>query len=374
MPESYPWESGTSRRNKLHVLDLTSPQLEDLIQSWGYRKSHSRKLFGFIHRYGMNLPLAFKASQLPKGLWHRLFHDDQIAMDPVSAWTAEESCDSSTKYAFELKSGGTVEGVFMPFEHRNTLCISSQVGCAMGCTFCATGSMGFHRHLSAGEMVSQVVRMRAQHPDPKGWPRRFNVVFMGMGEPLHNIEQVMKAVDVLTDDAGLNLTARDIAVSTSGLVPRIQQLAEYPNRPQLMVSIAATTDKARSQIMPVNRAYPLAELRQCLGNYPLRKREKIMLSYVLISDVNDKLADADRLAELASEFPSVVNLIPMNEHEASPGMLEPHGDRVQLFYDRLIQKGAFATIRRSRGRDVAGACGQLVQTLSKGNRIARTHI
>lgn len=261
----------------------------------------------------------------------------------------------------------------MPFPGRHTLCISSQIGCAMGCTFCATGTMGLHRHLSAAEMVSQVLNIKQRHPDETGKTKRFNVVFMGMGEPLHNLDQVLKAVSVLTDPAGLNLSPRDVAVSTSGLIPKIEQMATVKKRPQLMVSIAATTDEARSAIMPVNRAYPLEDLMRCLERYPLRKGERVMLSYVLIENVNDTEEDARRLAAMSQRFPSLVNVIPMNEHEGSPGFVEPDESRTNAFANILLAHGVFTTIRRSRGRDVAGACGQLVQKIAR-KKNARTYV
>lgn len=359
------WEQPTLNPVSSNVLDLTCEELTQHLVEAGYAARHATTVFGLLQRYSLRMPERFDPRHLPKGLWQRVTCDPGFPLDPIQSAQAHPSLDGSTKYEFSLRGGQKVEAVFMPFLQRNTLCISSQVGCAMGCTFCATGTMGFKRHLSAGEMVSQVLHMRREHPDRRGFSRRFNVVFMGMGEPLHNLHQVMKAVAILTDPNGLNMPARDIAVSTSGLVSRIEQLAGYEKRPQLMVSLAATTDRARSAIMPVNRAYPLADLVRCLKTYPLRKGERIMLSYVLIAGRNDKADDARRLADIASEFPSMVNLIPMNEHEGSPGMREPSEAGLQRFYERLTQYGVFATVRRSRGRDVAGACGQLVQQVAR---------
>jgi 23S rRNA (adenine2503-C2)-methyltransferase len=220
--------------------------------------------------------------------------------------------------------------------------------------------MGFRRHLGAGEIVSQVYHMIRDNQGHFRQAKRRNVVFMGMGEPLHNLDNVMAAFDLLTHRHGLVLSERDVAVSTSGLVPKIEALARRERRPQLMVSIAATSDEERSATMPVNRAYGLEELLRCLERYPLRKRERIMLSYVLIAGVNDSPRQAGQLAAMAERFPSLVNLIPLNEHEHAPGLREPAEAALQRFYQTLLDLGAFATIRRSRGRDVAAACGQLV--------------
>ncbi|MCB1042882.1 MAG: 23S rRNA (adenine(2503)-C(2))-methyltransferase RlmN [Acidobacteria bacterium] len=366
----YPWEDFRPHQQTPYIYGYTCDELTQQILTMGYREVHGPTLFGLLHRYGPNLPSWFDGQRLPRGLWHKITSSDKL--DPIHRVEAHQSDDGSTKYRFHI-SGGSVEGIYMPFPGRHTLCISSQIGCAMGCTFCATGTMGLHRHLSAAEMVSQVLNIKQRHPDETGKTKRFNVVFMGMGEPLHNLDQVLKAVSVLTDPAGLNLSPRDVAVSTSGLIPKIEQMATVKKRPQLMVSIAATTDEARSAIMPVNRAYPLEDLMRCLERYPLRKGERVMLSYVLIENVNDTEEDARRLAAMSQRFPSLVNVIPMNEHEGSPGFVEPDESRTNAFANILLAHGVFTTIRRSRGRDVAGACGQLVQKIAR-KKNARTYV
>jgi 23S rRNA (adenine2503-C2)-methyltransferase len=273
--------------------------------------------------------------------------------------TAHPSEDGSTKYVFTLYDGAKIESVYMPRGAYRTLCISSQVGCALGCTFCATGAIGFKRNLSAGEILGQVIHMRCMHPEEGGQPGRWNVVFMGMGEPLHNLANLMRAFDSLTHPHGMVLSQKDVAVSTAGLVPKICELAKHSPRPRLMVSIAATSNQERSAVMPVNRAYPLEILLETLENFPLQHRERIMLSYVLIAGVNDRDEDAERLITMSRRFPSLVNLIPMNAHAASPGMDEPEEAHLLRFARLLRDAGVFATIRHSRGRDVAAACGQL---------------
>jgi 23S rRNA (adenine2503-C2)-methyltransferase len=273
------------------------------------------------------------------------------------------SDDGSTKVVLGLADGERIEAVHMPREVRSprvTLCISSQVGCAMGCTFCATGAMGIRRNLSPGEIVGQVLALiRALGPAQS---HSVTLVFMGMGEPLHNLENVHRAIRILNHPSGLNISTRRITVSTSGLVPAIERLAGMKPRPWLALSLNATTDEARSRVMPVNRVWNLARLREALGRWTLAPGEKLLVEYVLLAGENDTLDDADRLAEWLGDLrPSLnLNLIRMNEHPAAPFKQPPEAS-LQAFLDRLKAKGCFVTVRKSRGRDVQGACGQLLK-------------
>jgi 23S rRNA (adenine2503-C2)-methyltransferase len=275
---------------------------------------------------------------------------------------SERSEDGATKLL--LRTGGDlVEAVHMP-RHvvaggRVTLCISSQVGCAMGCGFCATASMGFIRNLSAGEIVAQVlVALQALGPRHPG---ELTLVFMGMGEPLHNLGQVSRAIEVLSAPLGLGISARRITVSTSGLVPQIDELGALAVRPLLAVSLNATADEQRRALMPINRRYPLADLHAALLRFPLRPRERITVEYVLLAGINDSLLDAERLVAFCEGFPHHINLIPFNAHAHAPYQ-PPSEQHLERFTQRVIDRGArLVTIRRSRGRDVRGACGQLVQ-------------
>jgi 23S rRNA (adenine2503-C2)-methyltransferase len=269
-----------------------------------------------------------------------------------------ESEDGSTKHAFLMGDGSQVEGVHMPYGSRTTLCLSSQVGCAMGCTFCATGLMGIKRNLTAGEITGQVVTMLNAHGHPEHEP--VNLVFMGMGEPLHNLDQVMAAFALLTDPKGLALSPRRITLSTSGLVSGIERLAAYARRPRLALSLNATTDAYRDRIMPVNKAWNLAALAAALKAFPLEHGERITLEYVLLAGVTDSLEDGRRLAVFARQFPSKVNLIPFNPHEGS-GFAPPSEARIGELMALLAARDITVSVRRSRGQDVAGACGQLVR-------------
>jgi len=274
----------------------------------------------------------------------------------------QASVDGSCKLLLEL---GTerVEAVHMPRDvggGRVTLCISSQVGCAMGCSFCATASMGFQRHLSAGEIVGQVLRVVSEL-GPRH-PSELTLVFMGMGEPLHNLPQVARAISVLCHARGLGLSARRITVSTSGLVREIEQLGTLEPRPLLALSLNATTDEVRRELMPIGRRYPLSELRRALEHYPLRPRERITIEYVLLRGVNDSEDDAVRLSDFCQGFPHNVNLIPFNEHPLSPYQAPAEAEVDRFAKALLARRRALVTVRRSRGRDVQAACGQLVQS------------
>ncbi|HJU84147.1 MAG TPA: 23S rRNA (adenine(2503)-C(2))-methyltransferase RlmN [Holophagaceae bacterium] len=321
---------------------------------------------------------AYRGDQLFEGLYARLWQDwsgftnlpkalrERLAKEVALGWPAitdsRSSSDGSTKHAFRLSDGKEVEGVHMPYANRTTLCLSSQVGCAMGCTFCATGQMGIVRNLTAAEIVGQVVAMLHRHSRPMkdGEAAPLNLVFMGMGEPLHNLDHVMEAFDILTDPKGLDLSPRRITISTSGLVSGIEKLASYPKRPRLALSLNATTDEYRSRIMPVNRVWDLDALAETLRRFPCQSHERITLEYVLLKGVTDSLDDARRLAAFAKGFPSKVNLIPFNPHEGS-GFEPPSEARVSELCQILARAGLTVSVRRSRGQDVAGACGQLVK-------------
>lgn len=284
----------------------------------------------------------------------RAFTSDAFA---VPSFEALPSGDGSTKLLFDF-SGDAVEAVHMPRGDRVTLCISSQVGCAIGCGFCATASMGFRRHLSAGEIVAQVLTaVRALGPRHPG---HVTLVFMGMGEPLHNLTNVRKAIAILCDPAGMGLSPRRITVSTSGLVPQIEQLADAEPRPLLALSLNATTDELRNRLMPIGQRYPLADLKATLTNFPLRPRERILLEYVLLAGVNDSEEDAHRLAEFGDDFRHHINLIPFNAH-AQSDFRAPSEARVAAFARAVLaHRPTLLTVRHSRARDVQGACGQLV--------------
>lgn len=326
-------------------------------------------------------------THLSKALRTRLEAEVDLAWPSIVQ--SQPSADGSTKHVFELLDGRQIEGVHMPYEDRVTLCLSSQVGCAMGCTFCATGQMGIIRNLTAAEIVGQVVAMlnhqghaeggpirpqqdaeghRAKHgPEGAGRTMRpVNLVFMGMGEPLHNFDNLMAAFETLTDPEGLAIPPRRITVSTSGLVSGIDRLGACTRRPRLALSLNGTTDAHRSAIMPVNRVWNLEALAAALGRFPLQSGERITLEYVLLKGVTDGLEDGRRLVAFARRFPAKVNLIPFNPHEGS-GFEPPEEARISALCRLLSEADIPVSVRRSRGQDVAGACGQLVRQPRRGS-------
>jgi 23S rRNA (adenine2503-C2)-methyltransferase len=287
-------------------------------------------------------------------------------LDVLRLEAVKQAADGTSKLVFQTDDGAAVESVLIPGPERATLCVSSQVGCAMNCQFCLTATMGLARNLSAAEIVDQLVIARRRFPDV--WIS--NVVFMGMGEPLHNLDQVLPAIAVMVDDHGLGLSHRRVTVSTSGLVPQIRRLvAESPA--QLAVSINATTDEVRDAIMPVNRKYPLAVLFAALRELPLARRARVTLEYVLLAGVNDSLADAERLAELVRGLPCKLNLIPWNPHPGSE-FRRPEPERVAAFKAHLQGLRLNTSIRATRGDDTMAACGQLGRAPAESPRRPRS--
>ena len=271
--------------------------------------------------------------------------------------TESVSDDGSTiKFLWELSGGSRIETVLMLYPDRATVCVSTQSGCAMACGFCATGQAGFTRHLTAGEIVEQVVRAARRARDVER--RVTNVVYMGMGEPLANEEPVWQSLVRVHDDIGIS--ARHLTVSTVGIVPGIERLAERPLPVNLAVSLHAANDELRNELVPINRRYPLASLVQACGDYLEKKGRRLTFEWALISDVNDRPQDAYELADICRSLriPAHVNLIPLNP---TPGYLVRGSspERVRTFCERLQTLGVNATIRRNRGTDIAAACGQL---------------
>jgi 23S rRNA (adenine2503-C2)-methyltransferase len=266
------------------------------------------------------------------------------------------SADGDThKLVFTLADGARVESVSMRTARRLTFCVSSQVGCALKCAFCATGLMGLKRNLRAEEIVAQVMVMGDLHE----WrDDRFNIVFMGMGEPLANLEAVSEAVRVLHDERGLNLGARRITVSTSGLVPQMRELARLDLQVGLALSLHATTDEVRDRLMPVNRRWPIAEVLDAARDYGATVGRRVTLEYTLIGGVNDTPADADRLAAFARALPSKINIIPYNPVPGLPWK-RPGPEAIDAFAQRLYPKAPSVTVRNTMGGEIWAACGQL---------------
>jgi 23S rRNA (adenine2503-C2)-methyltransferase len=270
----------------------------------------------------------------------------------------QRSADGTRKMRLETADGRSIESVLIPDGDKLTQCISSQVGCALDCQFCATAKLGLVRHLEAGEIVDQVYRAQALLAAEEPGRRITNLVYMGMGEPLHNFASVMKSIAILTSELGANLSHRRITVSTVGLVPGIERLGREPVRPNLAVSLNAASDEVRDRIMPVNKKWPIARLLEALRAYPLESRRRLTFEYVLLAGVNDSLADAEKLARLLRGFRCKVNLIPWNPHPDAP-YARPATVAIEQFQARVKELGLAAYLRTPRGDDIAAACGQL---------------
>ena len=265
------------------------------------------------------------------------------------------SLDGTKKVLFELEDGNRIESVLIPERNHFTACISSQVGCAMGCKFCLTARQGFIRNLKSSEIINQVIQIRELLDQPE---KLTNIVFMGMGEPLANFEAVKKAVNNIISPSALNFSRRRVTLSTCGLVPEIERLGkDLPIN--LAVSLNAGDDKTRNILMPINKKYPLTRLIETLKRFPLHKGGRITFEYILIKDINDRLNDATNLARLLKNLRAKINLIPFNRYNGSP-FEEPDEKRILAFQDELIRKNYTVTIRKSKGADISAACGQLI--------------
>jgi len=265
------------------------------------------------------------------------------------------SRDGTRRYLFNVGPGQRIEAVFIPEESRDTLCVSTQAGCAMGCVFCATGRLPMLRNLSTGEIAGQVMAIEA---DRGVQAKRLNIVIMGMGEPLNNYENVMSALRLMTCGEGMSISPRRITLSTAGIVPGIERLASEPVKPNLAISLNATTDAVRDRLMPVNLKWNIAELLDACRRFPLAERRRITFEYVLIGGVNDSDEDARRLTGLLGNLRHKVNLIPLNA-DPSLGFKPPAPERVEAFTRTLAEHYVTASVRRPRGEDIAAACGML---------------
>lgn len=325
------------------------------LREWGEPAYRGKQIFDWIHRRSVLDP--DQMSNLSKTLRARL-KDEGLGW-PIDVVSSHESADRTRKLLVGMPDGERVETVLIPQSADDstvTQCISSQVGCAMGCVFCASGVAGLKRQMSDAEIVAQVLLGRRE----LGPDRRVrNVVFMGMGEPLHNYDAVARALVLLTHPDGLDLSKRRVTVSTSGLVKQIDQLGrDFDGQVQLAISLHSVRDEDRSKIMPVNRKHGLAELTDALRRYPLSKRQRITIEYTLIEGVNDSVRDAREMVTLLKGIPIKVNLIPMNPISASD-LRAPDAGHVVRFQEELSRRGLSVFVRKTRGDDVAAACGQL---------------
>jgi 23S rRNA (adenine2503-C2)-methyltransferase len=348
---------------------LSRASVEALVSALGERPYRARQLFRWLHRTGA--AALDEMTDVPRALRDALA--GRCLLTTLERANEQRSSDGTIKWTWRTRDGKLVESVYMPEEDRRTLCVSTQVGCAVGCTFCLTGTMGLARNLGAGEIVDQVHRANrrlvelgvAEGPRPLT-----NLVFMGMGEPLANYASLKGALDLLLAEDGPNFSQRHVTVSTSGLVPMIRRLGEE-TPVKLAISLNATTDAQRDALMPINRRWPIAALLDACREFPARNGRRITFEYVLLGGVNDTLEDARRLAALLRGLPAKVNLIPYN---ANPGLpfVAPPPERVVEFQEALAARHLTAVVRKNRGRDISAACGQLAAEGGPGDPRRRT--
>ncbi len=333
---------------------LVGMELPDLQQLLGPEQPayRARQLYDALYRKQVaNLS---EVSNLPQVLRNELLTKGLLGLPAVER--RFDSSDGTRRYLLRLQDNRTVEAVLMPEEARDTICISSQVGCPVDCKFCLTALMGLERNLTAGEIVGQVLFIaRANGLKPTG--ARMNVVMMGMGEPLLNLENVLKATRLLTDPDGIALSQKRITLSTSGIVPQIRELGRAEIRPKLAISLNASSEEQRRELMPITRKHHLKDLMDACREYPLRPWEKLSFEYVLLKGVNDTDADAKRVVRLIANLNCKVNLIALNPGPGIP-FETPHPERVEAFQN-TVRRAVPCFIRKPRGLDIFAACGQL---------------
>jgi len=337
----------------VNLYDLSLPELTARLSEWGQPAFRARQVWEWLYRHFAADPA--EMTSLPAALRQRLAAETTLTIGDIVL--RQNSRDGqTTKVLFRMGDGQFIETVLMAYEKRRTLCISTQAGCAMGCVFCATGQMGFMRHLSTGEIVGQVtyfareLATRGEHVT--------NIVMMGMGEPLHNYDNTLAAVDRLTDPTGLNLGARKITISTVGLVPAIRRYADEQRQTPLAISLHAADDDERSRLLPVNRRWPIVELMDACRYYVAKTGRRLTFEWALIAGENDTEEQAHKLGQLLRGMLAHVNLIPLNP-TAGYGGAPSSPERVARFQKVLEEYGISSTVRVRRGIDIQAGCGQL---------------
>ena len=353
-------------KNVVARVDLASLSSEAVTQfvtaELGEKPFRAKQIFRWIHQRGART--FEEMTDLSKELRAKLAEKAELVV--VEKDLEQRSIDGTIKYRFKTYDGKLIESVYMPSPERKTLCVSTQVGCAMGCRFCATATLGLMRNLTPAEIVGQVhavnrsVRAEEKTTGPQALRPLTNLVFMGMGEPLHNFENLKTALALLQHEDGPNFSSRHITVSTVGLVPMIERFGAETNV-KLAISLNASNDEVRDRIMPVNKKWKIADLMEACRKFPLKQGRRITFEYVLMQGVNDTDEDAARLAVLLRDVPAKVNLIQYNENPGL-GFHSTVNDRAEAFRQALERAGVAAFIRANRGRDIAAACGQLAHS------------
>ncbi|MCK4234622.1 23S rRNA (adenine(2503)-C(2))-methyltransferase RlmN [candidate division WOR-3 bacterium] len=334
---------------KTNLKNLTLEELKQFCAGEGLQSYRSQQIFRWIWKKDKNRFLDI--TTLSKK--DREVLEEKAELPQLEIIKILKSRDRTKKFLFRLTDGETMESVYIPTKKRKTVCVSTQVGCTLNCSFCMTGRTGYIRNLSSWEIVDQVRRVESIIDE-----RISNIVLMGMGEPLLNYENVLKAIKIINSELGMNIGARKITISTAGIVPGILKLAKEPLQIKLAISLNAATDAKREKLMPINKKYNLRKLFDALDDYYSIKRKRITFEYVLIKGFNDSLIDAKNLAEITEDIPCKINIIPFNSIKNSK-FKRPSPIIVKKFIDYLYPIAQAVTLRESRGSDIEGACGQL---------------
>lgn len=339
--------------SKQNIKKFSFDELKTLLSELGFSPFRAAQIYEWIYRHQVS---SFAdMTNIAKQDRERL--DSLFVISSIRMASEEHSSDGTRKFLFELKDGHTVECVLIPDKNRLTLCISSQVGCRQACRFCLTAASGFVRSLAAWEIADQVLEV-SRTLRRENMPGITNIVLMGMGEPLANFDEVIKALKIITSEKGFGFSPRRITISTAGIVPEIDRLGASGLKVNLAVSLNASTDEIRDRIMPVNKRWPLKELLAACRRFPLEPRRRITFEYVLLKGVNDSEEDAKRIAKILRGIRCKVNLIPFNPFPGSK-FERPDDDSVRRFQKILLDHHYTAPVRESRGRDISAACGQL---------------
>ena len=345
-------------QDRVNFYSFTLPDLEAFLKKYGKEKFRAQQIFKWV--YESRVTDFDQMSNLSKDLRAELKNLISFDMPPVIKHLI--SVDGTQKFLFDVKNGNSVEAVIIPSEDRLTLCISSEIGCNMACQFCFTGKQKLKRRLTADEIVGQFMQAHDVLLKEGQGRRITNIVFMGMGEPLDNSDAVFKSIEVIHSPWGVNLSRKKITVSTSGIIPEMYKVAEAKVR--LAVSLNGYSDEVRSQVMPINKKYPLKDLLEECKRYYRATGEKITMEYVLLKGVTDQIEHAKQLVKLLRDVPCKINIIPFNEHPGSD-FTRPSDEAVQAFHTELIRLGAHVLLRRTMGRDIYAACGQLTTKVDR---------
>lgn len=346
---------------KIDLKTLSPMELQQFVSSFGKEHYRTVQLMRWLYLKGVH---SFdEMTNLSKKF--RKVLEEASFITTLHPILSEESQDGTKKFLYQLEDGNRIESVLIPDKKRLTLCLSTQVGCAMGCRFCLTGKIGFKRNLTTSEILNQILAVKETLSDGLSIT---NIVLMGMGEPLANYENTLKAIELMTHSDGFGFSSRRVTLSTVGLLPQLERLTMEKAQFRLAISLNASDEETRSRLMPINRRHPMKRILEICRKFPLPPRTRITFEYVMIAGENDSVKDANRLLRLLKGIPCKVNLIPLNEAPGIPYQRSSE-ECIHLFQERLIKGGITALIRTSKGADISAACGQLHgKTLNLSNR------